>query len=240
MYAKATSLSAPAHQLTAWNGRNALTAVIHLFNNVDAIRSNIRPESRIQGVIVEGGAAPNVVPDHTVADFYVRYPDEVYLAQLSQMVDNAAKAAALATGTQVKIEHYGADRDGIGVGALNEVAFAYMKKFGGAAPLPEPGKPQGYEETGSVSSAIPGIGFSAKTSNFPNHTYEMEKDALTEVGHQGFVVDAQAMAALLFDFATRPEYRATVKREFDTIRSLHAEYVDALKKTYVVPSVPVP
>jgi amidohydrolase len=237
---KYTFSGAPAHQLTAWNGRNALTAVIHLFNNIDAIRSNIRPEARIQGVIVEGGAAPNVVPDHTVADFYIRYPDEVYLAQLSQMVDNAAKAAALATGTQVKIDHYGADRDGIGVGALNEVAFAYMKKFGGASPAPAPGKPQGYEETGSVSSAIPGIGFSAKTSNAPNHTYEMEQDALTQVGHQGFVVDAQAMAALLFDFATRPEYRATVKREFDTIRSLHAEYVDALKKTYVVPNVPVP
>ena len=237
---KFTFSGAPAHQLSAWNGRNALTAVIHLFDNIDAMRSNIRPESRIQGVITEGGAAPNVVPDRTVADFYVRYPDEVYLAQLSEMVDNAARAAALATGTHVKIDHYGADRDGIGVGALNEVAFAYMKKFGGKAPAPDPGKPQGYEETGSVSSAIPGIGFSAKTSNAPNHTYEMEQDALSEVGHQGFVVDAQAMAALLFDFATRPEYRATVKREFDTIRSLHAEYLDALRKTYVVPNVPVP
>ena len=34
------------------------------------------------------------------------------------MVDDAARAAALATGTKVKIDHYGADRDGIGVGAL--------------------------------------------------------------------------------------------------------------------------
>jgi amidohydrolase len=237
---KYTFSGAPAHQLAAWNGRNALTAVIHLFNNIDAIRSNIRPESRIQGVIVEGGAAPNVVPDRAVGDFYFRYPYVVYLAQHSQLVETAGRAAALATGTQVKIDHYGADRDGIGVGALNEVAFAYMKKFGGAAPTPEPGKPQGYEETGSVSSAIPGIGFSAKTSNSPNHTYEMEQDALNEVGHRGFVVDAQAMAALLFDFATRPDYRATVKREFETIRSLHAEYLEALKKTYVVPNVPVP
>src|SRR6185437_11180077 len=38
---------APAHQLTAWNGRNALTAAIHLFNNIDAMRSNMRPETRI-------------------------------------------------------------------------------------------------------------------------------------------------------------------------------------------------
>jgi amidohydrolase len=232
-----TFTGAPAHQLTAWNGRNALTAVIHLFNNIDAIRSNLRPETRIQGVITEGGAAPNVVPDRTQADFYVRYPDEVYLKQVSQMVDDAARAAALATGTRVKIDHYGADRDGIGLGALNEVAFAYMKKFGGTSPIAQPGKPQGYEETGSVSSAIPGIGFSAKTSNAPNHTYEMEQDALSSVGHQGFVVDAQSMAALLFDFATRPDYRATVKREFDTIRGLHGEYLEALEKTYVLPKV---
>jgi amidohydrolase len=237
---KFTFSGAPAHQLTAWNGRNALTAVIHLFDNIDAMRSNIRPESRIQGVITEGGAAPNVVPDRTVADFYVRYPDEVYLSQLSQMVDNAARAAALGTGTKVKIDHYGADRDGIGVGSLNEVAFAYLKKYGGAAALPEPGKPQGYEETGSVSSAIPGTGFSAKTSNAPNHTYEMEQDALGPVGHQGFVTDAQAMASLLFDFATRADYRATVKREFDTIRALHNEYLDDLKKVYVVPKVAEP
>jgi amidohydrolase len=237
---KYTFSGAPAHQLTAWNGRNALTAVIHLFNNIDAIRSNIRPEARIQGVITEGGSAPNVVPDHTAADFYIRYPDEIYLAQLSKMVDDAARGAALATGTKVKIDHYGADRDGIGVGSLNEVAFAYMLKFGGAGALADPGKPQGYEETGSVSSAIPGIGFSAKTSNSPNHTYEMEQDALGPVGHQGFVVDAQAMAALLFDFATRADYRATVKREFETIRALHNEYLEALRKTYVVPKVPEP
>jgi amidohydrolase len=237
---KYTFSGAPAHQLTAWNGRNALTAVIHLFENIDAMRSNMRPEARIQGVITEGGAAPNVVPDRTVADFYIRYPDEVYLAQITEIVDNAARAAALATGTKVKIDHYGANRDGVGVGALNEVAFAYMKKYGGANALPDPGKPQGFEETGSVSSDIPGTGFSARTSMAPNHTYEMETDALGPVGHQGFVVDAQAMAAVLYDFATRADYRATVKHEFETIRSLHGEYLDALRKTYVVPKVPEP
>ena len=234
---KYTFYGAPAHQLTAWNGRNALEAVIHLFNNIDAIRSNLRPEARIQGVITEGGAAPNVVPDRAAADFYIRYPDEVYLAQETEMVDNAARAAALATGTQVKIDHYGRMRDGIGVGSLNEVAFAYMKKYGATGVLPEPGKPQGFEETGSVSSALPGVGFSAKTSNAPNHTYEMEADALSDVGHSGFVADAQSMAALLYDFATRPDYRAVVKHEFDSLKGLHDEYLDALRKVYVVPKV---
>jgi amidohydrolase len=234
---KYTFYGAPAHQLTAWNGRNALEAVIHLFNNIDAIRANLRPEARIQGVITEGGAAPNVVPDKTAADFYIRYPDEVYLQQEREMVDNAARAAALATGTQVKIDHYGKARDGISVGTLSEVAFAYMKKYGATGIEAQPGKPQGYEETGSVSSNIPGIGFAAKTSNAPNHTYEMEADALTDVGHSGFIVDAQAMAALLYDFATRADYRASVKREFDALKALHGEYLDALRKVYVTPKV---
>jgi amidohydrolase len=225
---------APSHQMTPWNGRNALEAVIHLFNNIDAVRSSIRPEARIQGVITEGGAAPNVVPDRAVADFYIRYPDEVYLAQVKEFVDNAAKAAALATGTKLKIDNYGHDRDGISVASLSEVGFAYMKKYGAEAT----GKPQGFEETGSVSSAIPGMGFTAASSNAPNHTYEMESDALIDIGHNGFQVDAQAMTALLYDFLTHADYRAKVKQEFDGIHKLFDEYRDSLRKVYVTPNVP--
>ena len=88
-----------------------------------------------------------------------------------------------------------------------------------------------------MSSNIPGVGFSAKSSNAPNHTYEMEADALTDVGHSGFVVDAQSMAALLYDFATRADYRAIVKREFDTLKGLHDEYLESLRKVYVAPKV---
>jgi len=175
-----------------------------------------------------------------VADFYIRYPDEVYLAQVREFVDNAAKAAALATGTKVKIDNYGQDRDGISVAALSELAFAYMKKYGATKVAEAPGKPQGYEETGSVSSEIPGVGFQAATSNWPNHTYEMEADALTDVGHNGFNVDAQAMAALLYDFLTKPEYRAQVKREFDGIHTMFEDYKASLVKVYPKPNVPDP
>ncbi len=237
---KYTFTGAPSHQMTPWAGRNALEAVIHLFNNIDAVRSSIRPEARIQGVITEGGAAPNVVPDRAVADFYIRYPDEVYLEQVREFVDNAARAAALATGTKVKIDNYGQDRDGISAASLSELAFAYMKKYGATRIASEPGKPQGYEETGSVSSAIPGIGFSAASSTAPNHTYEMEADALGEIGHKGFTVDAQAMTALLYDFLTHPEYRSQVKREFDGIKTLFDEYKASLRRVYVKPNVADP
>jgi amidohydrolase len=238
--AKYTFSGAPTHQMTPWNGRNALQAVIQMFNNIDAARISIRPEARVQGVILEGGAAPNVVPDHTVADFYIRYPDEVYLQQVVEFVDNAAKAAALATGTKVKIDHYGMDLDGVSLATLGEVAFQYMNNFGATGVNPEPGKPQGFEETGSASRDIPGVGVSAQSSTFSNHTYEMDADNLKEIGHKGFTVDAQTMAAILFDFATRPEYRTAVKKEFDGIKALFGEYQTALKKVYTVPAVADP
>jgi metal-dependent amidase/aminoacylase/carboxypeptidase family protein len=237
---KYTFSGAPAHQMTAWAGRNALEGLIHLFENIDSVRSNIRPEARIQGVITEGGAAPNVVPDRAVADFYIRYPDAVYLAQVREFVDNAARAAALSTGTKVAIDNYGRLRDGISLATLAEPAFFYMKKYGATNVQAEPARPSGFEETGSVSMVIPGIGFSAQTSTFANHTYEMEKDTFAEIGHHGFVVDAESMTALLFDFATQPDYRAAVKQEFGGIQALFGEYQEALKKVYPLPNVPDP
>src|SRR5580704_10651040 len=47
---KYTFSGAPAHQMTPWAGRNALEAVIHLFTNIDAARTTMRPEARIQGI----------------------------------------------------------------------------------------------------------------------------------------------------------------------------------------------
>lgn len=232
-----TFSGAPAHQMTAWEGRDALTAVLHLFQNIDGLRKNMRPETRIQGIIPEGGKAPNVVPDRAVADFYIRYPDEVYLAQIREMIDNAARGAALATGTKVEIDNYGSMRDGISTAALNEVAFAYLKKYGATRVVNEPQKPQGYEETGSVSRDIPGTGFSAFTSTGGFHTYEMETDALNEVGHTGFRIDAMAMAALLTDFATDADFRARVKDEFSSTRALFSDYVSALQKAYPLPVI---
>ncbi len=237
---KFTFSGAPAHQMTPWDGRNALTAVRHLFDNIDALRGTFRPEARIQGIIVEGGKAPNVVPDRAVADFYVRYPDAIYLGQMRQMIDAAAQAAALATGTKVKIETYGSMRDGISLGTLNEAAFAHVKRYGGGKVLESAGKPQGWEETGSVSRDIPGVGISGWTSNGGFHTYEMEADALGPVGHAGFVVDAQAMSALLYDFASKPAFRAAVKQEFEGLKLLYSEYQGVLGKAYSLPVVKDP
>src|SRR6266571_4382220 len=119
-----TFSGAPAHQLQAWDGRDALMGVIELFNHIDGLRKTLRPETKVQGIITEGGKAPNVVPDRAVAEFWIRYPDPVYLAQVTDRVNDAARGAALATGTKVRIDLDSSSRNGISVAALNAVAFA--------------------------------------------------------------------------------------------------------------------
>lgn len=235
-----TFSGAPAHQLQAWDGRDALMGVIELFNHIDGLRKTLRPETRVQGIITEGGKAPNVVPDRATAEFWIRYPDPVYLAQVTDRVNDAAQGAALATGTKVRIEVDSASRNGISLAALNDVAFAYLKKFGATKVEEEPGRPLPYEETGAVATEIPGVGLTAHSSNGGYHTFEMEADALGEVGHRGFLADAQAMAALLYHFATDAPYRAAVKREFAGLKALYGDYLTALRGAYPLPTVGEP
>src|SRR3989454_12724710 len=153
-----TFFGAPAHQLQAWDGRDALMGVIELFNHIDGLRKTLRPETKIQGIITEGGKAPNVVPDRAAAEFWIRYPDPVYLAQVTERVNDAARGSGLATGTKVRIDLDSSSRNGISVAALNDVAFAYMKKFGATKVEDEPGRPLPFEETGTVATQIPGVG----------------------------------------------------------------------------------
>jgi amidohydrolase len=235
-----TFYGAPAHQLTAWNGRDALSAVIELFNHIDAIRKTIRPEARIQGIITEGGKAPNVVPDRTAAEIWIRYPDEVYLKQIRDQVEDAARGAALATGTKVHIQVDSAARDGISVSALNDLAFAYLKQLGATHMNAEPGAPIPYEETGTVATQIPGVGVTAYSSSGGYHTFEMETDALNDIGHHAFVIDAQAMTGILYAYATDAKYRATVTKEFTGLQALYADYLAALKNAYPLPNVQEP
>ena len=228
----------PSHQLSSWNGRNALEAAVHFYMAVDGLRSTFRPEASIQGVIPEGGVAPNVVPDRAVVDYYIRYPDGVYLEHISQMMDNAAKAAALATGTEVKIDRYGEYRDGIALGTLEETYFAYAKALGATRQEPEPQRPAGYEETGGVSLDVPGVGVSVASSTYPNHTQGMLDDAFTPVGHTGFRVDAQIMSAILYHYLTDATFREAIKREHAALRGLFDQYQANLRKAYAEELVP--
>jgi amidohydrolase len=229
---KYTFTGRPAHQLTAWNGRNALEAAVQFYSAVDHLRSTWRSEHRVQGVIPEGGIAPNVVPDHTVVDYFIRFPDEVYLEHIARMMDDAAKGAAQMTETEVAITRYGEYRDGVTDATLEELFFAYARKLGAAGIEEEKGRPAGYEETGWVSREIPGVGITTRSSSFANHTYGMRDDTFAEIGHKAFLIDAQIEAAVLYDFLTNAQLRAAVNEEHKTLAGLQGQYLNALRRVY--------
>ena len=222
----------PAHQRDSWNGRNALEAAVHFYMAVDGLRSTFRPETSIQGIIPEGGAAPNVVPDRAVVDYYLRYPDEVYLDHVDSMVANAARGAALMTGTQVKIENYGRYRDGITLGTLEELTFAYAQALGAPRISAELDRPAGYEETGVVSRVVPGVGVSVFSSPAAGHSYEREKDTFTAVVHTGFLLAAKIMAGVLYHFLTDAPFRNAVRDEHREMAGLLERYLAALREAY--------
>jgi amidohydrolase len=229
---KYTFLGKPSHQMASWYGRNALEAAVHFYTLVDGLRSTLRPEASIQGVIPEGGDAPNVVPQRAVVDYYIRYPDPVYLEHISKMMDDAARGAALATGTEVQIDRYGEYRDGISLGTLQELSFAYAQELDAPQIAPEPSRPSGYEETGVVTKDIPGIGVSIMSSRGANHTRGMLEDTFNEVGHTGFRVSAEVMSSILFDYLTRPDLREAVMEEQRTLAGLLDQYHEALRAAY--------
>ena len=221
-----------AHQRASWHGRNALSAAVMFYSAVDALRPSFRPEASIQGVLPEAGIAPNVVPDRAVADYYLRYPDEVYLAYIDSMIANAARGAAQATGTHVEIDRYGEYRDGITLGTLEELTFAYAQALGAPEINPEPQRPAGYEETGFLTRDIPGVGVSVFSSPAAGHTIERWRDSMRPVGHTAFLADAKIMAAVLYHFLTDARFRATVSEEHREMAALFDEYLASLGRAY--------
>jgi len=83
-----------------WAGRSALDAVEIMDVAVNFLREHSPLSTRIHYVILEGGEAPNVVPDRASVWYYVRNTDGL-LPETYERVINCAKAGALASGTEL-------------------------------------------------------------------------------------------------------------------------------------------
>ena len=95
----------PAHAAAAPElGINALDAIIMTFNSVNALRQHVKPDVRIHGIITDGGAAANIVPECAAARIIVRSARRDYLAEVAAKVENCARGAALQTGTTLEVE----------------------------------------------------------------------------------------------------------------------------------------
>ena len=84
--------------------RSALDGVESFNMMINMMREHIPQQSRIHYVITEGGIAPNVVPDFAEVFYYVRHPDPAEVDAIWTRLEDAARGAAMGTGTTVDWE----------------------------------------------------------------------------------------------------------------------------------------
>ncbi len=90
-----------SHGASPWGGRSALDAVEIMNVATNYLREHLLYTYRMHYVIMQGGEAPNVVPDKASVWYYVRNSDD-RLEEMYERVINCAKAGALATGTELE------------------------------------------------------------------------------------------------------------------------------------------
>ena len=84
-------------------GINALDAFVLAYNGISMLRQHIKEGARLHGFLIEGGTAPNIIPERTRGEFLVRARDQGYMEEMVQKVKNIFQGAALATGCSVKL-----------------------------------------------------------------------------------------------------------------------------------------
>lgn len=90
-----------SHGASPWGGRSALDAVEIMNVATNYLREHLLYTYRLHYVVVEGGEAPNVVPDRASVWYYVRNSDE-RVEEMYQRVIDCAKAGALAAGVELE------------------------------------------------------------------------------------------------------------------------------------------
>lgn len=118
-------------------GRSALDGVEAMDHMVNMLREHVPDSTRIHYVITKGGEAPNVVPAFAEVYYYVRSPSREIVAEVWSRVENAAKGAALGTGTTVDWEVLGGVYETLPNEALGRVMHANLSAVGGVAYTPE-------------------------------------------------------------------------------------------------------
>ncbi len=198
-------------------GINALHACISLFNNISALREHFQPDARVHGVIKNGGEAANVVPDYTMAEFYVRADKKSYLEKLVEQVKACAEAAAMSNGAKVKITNFEACYDNM---ITNETLSDLFTDNLIQAGVPEvgPAKPsKGSSDAGNVSQKCPMIQpyFSISDhGKVPGHTRDFAACTLTDYANQQMILNVRAFAMTAYQLVTEPEQLQKIKDEF--------------------------
>ncbi|UAL49386.1 M20 family metallopeptidase [Sutcliffiella horikoshii] len=210
----------PAHAAAnPEKGINALDAVIQTFNGINALRQHVTSDTRIHGIIPEGGKAANVVPDYAVAQFYVRAKTRSYVNELVEKVKSIAEGAAMITGASMKMSNYELSYDNMVTNeTLSNIFTEQLISLGvDSEEIVENRDGSGSLDMGNVSLVVPSIHPYIKICNelYSCHTTEFRDAALSEQGKEAMILGAKAMASTAYELLTKQELLKKIKEEFD-------------------------
>ena len=101
-------------------GRSALDAVEAMNTMVNMMREHVTDDTRIHYVITRGGEAPNVVPDFAEVYYYSRHRTRDEVIRVFDRIVDAARGAALGTGTTMEYEMIGGTHELLYVPSLQK------------------------------------------------------------------------------------------------------------------------
>ncbi|KAI9304147.1 hypothetical protein BJ944DRAFT_164137 [Cunninghamella echinulata] len=207
----------PTHAAASpWEGVNALDAMVQLWNNISMLRQQLKPTDRVHGIVTDGGQAPNVIPEHTSAFFFVRTTRYTELNDVMKKIEGCFEAAALATGCKVKWEwRKTPTKDVVQNNIMASTYAKYMKKEGIQFPPREEQKAGGSTDFGNVSYVLPSIHpmFGIHT-DAPNHTIDFTKAAGTPQAHKDAMLASKSLALTALHVFDDHYYKA-VKKDFN-------------------------
>lgn len=207
--------------LSPYLGLNALDAVVTAYQSIAQLRQHILPVDRIHGVITDGGAAANIVPERASAVFLVRSTELDTLSVLTDRVVDILEAAALSTGTRAEVEvdfepAYLPLRPNV---ELNKRFAAALAGRGRIAPLEPVAPRQGGPSTdmGNVSWFVPAIhpalGLGAAEGVLP-HNADFADSTVEPPAFDAMADAAIALAGTAVDFLADGGLREAVAAEF--------------------------
>ena len=188
-----------------YEGINALDAMILGFQNVSALRQHVTEDVRMHGNIVEGGKAPNVIPDYTEAKYIVRAAKRATLEKVAEKVRKCFEAGALATGATLEFERGFSYSERIVNMPIARLVQANLRKLG-IEVEDEPIPVRGSTDFGDVSQLVPAVNtyIQIAPDTVASHSNEMREAAKSPEGDKGLLDAAKAMAMTAVDLLTDP------------------------------------
>ncbi|GMN02289.1 amidohydrolase [Erythrobacter sp. MTPC3] len=112
-------------------GRSALDGAEAMNMMANMLHEHMPQDARMHYVITSGGNAPNVVPDFAEVFYYVRHPDPDGVDAIWERLEQAARGAAMGTGTEVTWEVIHGNNPLLVNETLAKVMDAKLRSVGG-------------------------------------------------------------------------------------------------------------